>query len=339
MKGINKMKECHDGPRNYRMVLQLKGRLGNQMFRYAYLRSVRELRERAGIKDDIVLDVSEFEGKNASGGWENSLQYFQILPYRTVQEKALYRDGKLWQKFLGKTYYALGKAGAKFGRPFQLWLQNLVHPLLSGAGLHFSLDNESFFNPFKDSDLYIDGSFENANFFSNVRKELLEEFTPKEPELSHNEELYKIIREEQSICISVRRGDFVKNKAFKGIYDVCDKDYFMKSLALAARLVEKPVFVFFSDDIEWVRQNLVLDQTEMKDIPVCYERGDDPVWEKLRLMYSCKHFILSNSTFSWWAQYLSANPNKIVISPDRWYRDQRPHFLIEPDFLKINTNE
>lgn len=56
-------------------------------------------------------------------------------------------------------------------------------------------------------------------------------------------------------------------------------------------------FFGFSDDIDWVKNNM--------EFPgeVYYESGVDPVWEKLRLMSACKHFVLSNSSFSWWAQY------------------------------------
>ena len=94
--------------------------------------------------------------------------------------------------------------------------------------------------------------------------------------------------------------------------------------------LENPTFIFFSDDINWVKENIKIGEC------VCYyERGVDPVWEKLRLMYSCKHFIISNSSFSWWAQYLSRNENKIVISPNRWYNDGRTADLLDESFIKI----
>jgi hypothetical protein len=51
---------------------------------------------------------------------------------------------------------------------------------------------------------------------------------------------------------------------------------------------------------------------------VKYVDLNNPDYEELRLMYSCKHFIISNSTFSWWAQYLGEYDKKIVVAPSKW---------------------
>ena len=61
-----------------------------------------------------------------------------------------------------------------------------------------------------------------------------------------------------------------------------------------------------------------------------------PVYETLRLMYNCKHFILSNSTFSWWGQFLSASKNKLVVSPSRWNNGGYQSQLIQKDWILIN---
>lgn len=61
-----------------------------------------------------------------------------------------------------------------------------------------------------------------------------------------------------------------------------------------------------------------------------------PVYETLRLMYNCKHFILSNSTFSWWGQFLSTSKNKLVVSPSLWNNDGYQSQLIQKDWILIN---
>lgn len=97
--------------------------------------------------------------------------------------------------------------------------------------------------------------------------------------------------------------------------------------------VENPVFIVFSDEIQWAKENLHFDATTF------YERGDDPLWEKVRLMSACKHFIISNSTFSWMVQYLGQYKDKIVISPSRWNNGTKfPCYLIEENFIKINID-
>ena len=76
-------------------------------------------------------------------------------------------------------------------------------------------------------------------------------------------------------------------------------------------------FYVFSDDIEWTRQNIKCDGATYVD-----KTGSEFI--DLALMMKCKNFIIPNSTFSWWAQYLSNAPDKIVIAPEIWLNDEGP---------------
>ena len=145
-----------------------------------------------------------------------------------------------------------------------------------------------------------------------------------------NKKLYEIINNTNSVCVTIRRGDYLSTNN-KNVYYLCDEAYFQKAIQLIATKVNNPVFIFFSDDIEWVKNNIKV------KFEAYYERGDDPIWEKIRLMYSCKHFIISNSSFSWWAQYLSRNEQKVVVSPNRWYRKGCVTTLIDEKFLTIEV--
>lgn len=161
----------------------------------------------------------------------------------------------------------------------------------------------------------------------------MEEFTPKVPLLEKNKTLYEKIVNTNSVCISIRRGDIVEKKELASQMYVCNKLYFNKALNYLKKLDINFQYIVFSDDIEWVKENMKFPDGTL------FEDGTDPVWEKLRLMYSCKHFIISNSTFSWWAQYLSKNENKIVISPSKWAVNFGDEYLdlINDNFIKIDV--
>ena len=161
--------------------------------------------------------------------------------------------------------------------------------------------------------IVLNGYWQSEKYFSDVAEILRMELTPKEPLQPQNEELYNKIKNTNSVCVTIRRGDFMNDKN-KGTFYICDNTYFRNALSYIKKRLPDCTFFGFSDDIEWVKNNM--------EFPgeVYYESGVDPVWEKLRLMSACKHFVLSNSSFSWWAQYLSNEKKKIVVAPDIWYK-------------------
>ncbi|MCZ0860829.1 alpha-1,2-fucosyltransferase [Methanocorpusculum sp. MG] len=119
-----------------------------------------------------------------------------------------------------------------------------------------------------------------------------------------------------SVCIHVRRGDYVQNKDVNDMVGVCGLMYYIKGISYISQNISNPIFFVFSDDIEWAKNNLTF-PSEPIFMPMS-ERGIDD----LHLMSRCKHFIISNSTFSWWAAFLStASPNKIVVAPSNWFDD------------------
>ena len=178
---------------------------------------------------------------------------------------------------------------------------------------------------------FVSGCFEDPIYFDDIRDILLSEFAPKRPLLEKNKRMMQDIQKTDSVCLSVRRGDFESNTDVKKLQSVCDRKYFEAAIEVIKKNIENPVFFMFSDDIEWVKNNI---HTECVTY---YEDGTDPVWEKLRLMSACKHFIVSNSTFSWWTQYLSENENKVVVSPSRWFNNDYVSPLIGKDWIKISV--
>jgi hypothetical protein len=116
-----------------------------------------------------------------------------------------------------------------------------------------------------------------------------------------------------SIGVHVRRTDYLDTTY--GMY-VLDSTYYDRALAYMADIVSDPVFLIFSDDIEWCRRSLCIPYRHIL-VP-----HSDHGREHLQLMARCRHFIVANSTFSWWAAWLGAAPDKIVVAPQRWFASE-----------------
>ncbi len=314
------------------IYLEMSGRLGNQLFRYSFAERLKEI-----CGDDIIIDFKRVYDKGSKEqGWDNSLKLFKINDYKEVinQKEIFYKNATIMQKIL----YILYKIGNKIYKKDKKKLikyQLKMQPILNKYNLYFlELGYYNYdLSYLKNTKLkYVCGCFECDKFFDDINEELKNKIQPIRPKSLKNENLYKVIENSNSVCVTIRRGDFVSNPQNKKLYDICSIDYYKKAIEIMKEKVKSPVFVMFSDDIQWVKDNI-----KDLDIEMYYEDGNDTLDEKLRLMYSCKHFIISNSTFSWWAQFLSRNNEKIVISPDKWYKQDISATLINDEWIKIKT--
>jgi len=104
--------------------------------------------------------------------------------------------------------------------------------------------------------------------------------------------------------------------------------YFLRNKAL----IDGGIAYVFSDDPDWVRNNLKID-TEI--VFVDWNRGTES-WQDMYLMSLCKHNIIANSTFSWWGAWLNQNPDKVVIAPRKWMTyDEGGIDIIPEDWIRL----
>ncbi len=112
-------------------------------------------------------------------------------------------------------------------------------------------------------------------------------------------------------------------------------DYYYKSIDLIKEKVKHPKFYIFSDDIEWVKKNLKFPkQSYFVDFQEDINSLNRGASELLNIFSSCKHFIIANSTFSWWGSWLSKNENKIIITPKPWFYSR---YIISADTISKKT--
>lgn len=311
------------------IYLELNGRTGNQLFRYAFARRLQLL-----FNEKLVIRYSRAEDEDDS--FYYALGDYQIadVMIENTEKELFSQHACLVQKVARRLFRLTCKRKndtlAEFWRRQEKW-----QPVISRFGI-YKLSRgyaDPVFTPFRDK--FLDGAFEDKRYFDAIRSVLLEEFQPGYPRKEQNAELYKIIDSREAVCVSVRRGDYTneKNNASR---NVCTLKYYQDAVEQMKEKVNNPVFVFFSDDMDWVRENM-----RYEGIEAYYETGEDEVWEKLRLMYSCKHFILSNSTFAWWAWYLSRNEQKVAISPKIWFKGEKykdyQHSLIDDSWILLDV--
>jgi hypothetical protein len=159
------------------------------------------------------------------------------------------------------------------------------------------------------------GFFQNEKYFIRYRKIVLKLFRfPKTNDKLLQKYLYLIKNNKNSVAIHIRRGDYLNDPKVRHFHGILGENYYKKSIAYIKKKVKNPFFFIFSEDIKLVKNTLTLFNKKYIFIDTKSSIND------LYLMSKCKHFIIANSTFSWWGAWLSKNEHKIVCAPKRWVR-------------------
>lgn len=296
------------------MIVRLKGGLGNQMFQYAF---VRGLQEKYGV-NDVSLDDSFFTNaeKVKVTQYGNSIDDFNVKYRKATKEEVRaacffphnqkpmtlnYRIPMALEMILNKKYYHV--------RNFKY------------------VDPETLLN-YK----YLDGSWQSWMYLRGIEDYLRNEFTLKKAVSDSISEQILCVQEEESVFIGVRRGDYIINQANRTLYGSMSENYYNTAIKIILEKQPKAKFYVMSDDIEWVKSNIIF------DCPVIYRDGHSigSASEELIFMSSCKHAIIPNSTFHWWGAWLINNPNKIVIAPNQWFADGTEIDILPPEWTLID---
>ncbi|MDP1766805.1 MAG: alpha-1,2-fucosyltransferase [Methylotenera sp.] len=180
---------------------------------------------------------------------------------------------------------------------------------------HFNYWNN--INQLKDN-VYLEGYWQSERYFHEFSNKIREDFTFKLPFSKQNTEIADRIGKVNALSLHVRRGDYANNSKTLATHGLCSLDYYRAAIQLIIKQVENPHFFVFSDDIAWVKNNLKID---FPHLFIDHNLGAES-YNDMRLMSLCKHNIIANSSFSWWAAWLNTNPQKIVIAPQDWFSNK-----------------
>lgn len=281
--------------------------LGNQLFQYAYARSLQEKG-----KNKVYLECRriyrEFLAKeDISVERKCELQHFNItlkaVNLEKLSEWSFMKQETISEKI--KFWFASHKIGK----------QHFISDYTDEHN-HFEFQpNLYFFN----AQTYVMGHFLNKEYFEDIRPILLRELRLRVPPRI-SEELKYLLVNANTVSVHIRRTDFITRG-----YCISTEDYYKDAISYIKKEIKNPYFLFFSDDMEWVKERYEGED----DNYVFVSNGILKDYEELAIMYSCKHNIIANSTFSFWGAWLNDYPEKIVIAPkgyaptfipDKWVR-------------------
>ncbi len=290
-----------------KVVIELAGGLGNQLFQYSFARSL-------ALRNNVPLwlDISSFK-RDFLYKCKFNLDKFNIKADKIIQDSYCGRDSRITNKFL-RIYQKSEDLLIPFHKKFFL-SESSLRGKSTSCNLSFKeggwvVSYSPLIQNFQvNKTVILDGSFQSPAYFDEFAPVLKKDLSLKTYPKSNSDTL-KQIRDTESVCVGVRRyGD---GNASDYHY-ICQKDFYHKAFEIMESRLTNPHYFIFTLEPDWVRKNL--------KIPGPYtivgaEDNRSKAADDFEQMLECKHFIMSNSTYYWWAAWLShSSSEKVIIAP------------------------
>ena len=270
-------------------LIKVTGGLGNQMFIYAFYMQMKKR------FPHVYIDLSDMVHYHVHYGYEMN-HVFNLPRTEFCMNQTL---KKVIEFLFFKTILERKQKGSM--KPYE---RSYVWPLI-----------------------YFKGFYQSEKYFEGIKDEVRQAFTF---DLSQaNEKSLKMLarmdNEDNTVSLHVRRGDYLQAKHWNAIGHICQLPYYQNALSKLKELVAEPVFYVFSDDIDWVKDNLPLENAIFVD----WNKGTDSPLD-MYLMSQCRYGIIANSTFSYWGAVLGENKCH-VIYPQKWWNNNAGNPNIFPE--------
>jgi hypothetical protein len=269
------------------VVVRLRGGLGNQLFQYAFGRAMAI---RSGV--DLLLDtVSGFPRDPYRRSY--ALKPFAIecdtLP---ESEACATQRGRMWDS-LSRSFTRL----VPLNRRHYVWESDAARwdPAISDLRVRRRI--------------YFDGFWQHQEYFDDIRAPLLKELTLRSPPVDECQAVAERLSKPEAVAIHVRCMRHAKAGSPAVPRLEIDPEYYERAIALVSGWIPEPSFFVFSDDPAWAKQHIACGR------PCEYLAGGWADFEELWLMSRCRSLIIGNSTFSWWAAWLSQATSAAVVAP------------------------
>ena len=288
------------------VIIKMAGGLGNQMFQYALAR-ILQINGR-----NVLLDCSGYHIHSQ----KDTIRNYELDKFRTKIRKASPKE-------ISKYYNWWQLILCYLGRIFKKDISKII------------IEKEHRYQAkiAKCDNKYLIGFWQSENYFKAARKELLEDFCFQHFTLSQrNQKLQnKLLTEKNSVAVHVRGGDYntIGNATLYG--NICTTDYYKKAFSYIQNVIGKTHYYIFTNDLAWTRQII----TEDNNVEVIDWNSEDEGWIDMYLMSICKHNIIANSSFSWWAAWLNQNEKKVVIAPSKWQNGSDIEDIVPSEWVRI----